>query len=173
MTHFHEPTNWKTSIGQRADIVAGEAVLSADGFLTVSKTVAPYTLLIQERQVIPVCPPDEYRGRAYRFMRADCASLVVEWMDRNYGTNMVEQLRQLVGRRYQELNRFGYEDVVREFGFVEAGQPMHGDLIFYERMGHIGVCLDGSKILHHPNGKFSCIDAFDQSKALKVYRYAQ
>ncbi len=173
MTNFPELINWEANVGQRADIVAGEVVLSPDGFLTVSKTVSPYALLIQDKQVIPVCPPHEYRGRAYRFMRADCVSLVAEWMDRNKGTSLIERVRQLAGRRYQELNRFGYEDVVREFGFVEASSAAHGDLIFYDRMGHIGVCIEGTKILHHPNGKFSCLDSFDQSKALKVYRHAQ
>lgn len=167
-----DPLVWSEHLGEKVNIVEGDLVLDPDGFLTVSKCVEPYNLLVQGNQAIPICPPSDFRGRAYRFMRSDCVTLCAAWMDMANGSNLIGRISSLTARRYQNLNRFGYEDVVLEFGFTPAEDISHGSLLFYGSMGHIGVCIDGDKILHHPNGKFSCIDSLDESKVLKVYRYA-
>jgi hypothetical protein len=163
---------WADYIGQKADVVDGDLVLSEDGFLTISKSIAPYVLLVTDGPAIPICPPEEYRGRPYRFMRADCAKLAAEWTDRNYGTDLLSRLNEITFRNYQDLWRLGYEHVVQELGFTEAPSVAHGDVVFYEYMHHIGVCIDGVKLLHHIQNKFSSLDVLDPAKILKVYRYA-
>jgi hypothetical protein len=167
--------NWEEHLGQKANLVEGVPTLDPQGFLTISKNIAPYNLLIQGgAPPIPICPKNDFRGRNYRFMRADCVTLVAEWYDKNINTNILVNLKGLFGRTYQNLNFNGYEHIVENFGFVQKQTSVteHGDLVFYENPRHIGVCLNSSSILHHLPNKYSCVDTLNQQKILKVYRYA-
>lgn len=177
---IEEYINWNDYIGEKANIVEGNLVVDPQGFLTVSYSIAPYNLLIENNVATPLCPKTDFRGRAYRFMRSDCVTLVAEWYDTAIGTDFLTRLKTLFGRTYQQLNFSGYTEILESFGFVEQTtrnsetnfliyQPQ--DLVFYEYTNHIGVCLDTTAILHHPNGKFSCIDQIIPEKVLKVYRY--
>ena len=61
-----------------------------------------------------MCPTTEYRGRPYRFRKADCVALVVDWLDNTFSTNFNEQLYNKGVAKYRELARQGFEETIKE-----------------------------------------------------------
>lgn len=162
-----------------ADIVDGSIVLSPNGFLTISRTIGNYVAYINDtdQTVIPIVPPDEYRGQQYKLRKRDCVTLVGRWLDEYYGTQL---LQVYTGARNSKFTRYFFGDFADWFienGFAVVTTPQHGDVIFYQYsdkrvINHVGICIDGNKILHHMPNTYSSLDQLDSSRILKVLRYA-
>lgn len=166
---------WSSNIGSKVDICEGDLVPSENGFLTVSTSLDQYSLYVDRlsETAVPVIPKSDYRGRVYKLRRSDCVTLAAEWLERNTEIKAAEFVKKISRTQYITLHDSGYLHLLSTLGFsaVDA-TPVHGDIIVYEKQIHIGICIDGDKILHHLPGKYSSIDRFDQSKILGVYRRA-
>jgi hypothetical protein len=166
---------WLDHVGSKADISNGDLVISEGGWLTVSTSPTMNTVYVDSVKniVAPVVPKEEWRGRKYRFFFRDCISLVAEWLDATYNIGAVAHVRTVTRGEYVRLNMNGYEHMLEQFGFAKVDQPcIRGDIVFYERLRHIGVCIEDGQLLHHPINKFSCVDPIDLEKVLGVYRRA-
>lgn len=166
---------WIGRVGERADIIEGVATPSVDGFLTVKENPALNTVYVERnaKKAQLICPKTEWRGRKYRFRFQDCVVLVARWMDANYNAGSLEFMRSISMAEYNRLNVEGYLDVIVQAGYVEQDRdPIHGDLLAYDHDKHIGVCIDGDKILHHPPNLFSSLDTLDRDRIVKVFRHA-
>lgn len=168
--------DWVDHIGQRADIVNGELVLAEDGFLEITDKLKLYSLYLDRsaRSAALLIPKEDWRGREYRFRVQDCVVLTCLWMDDYCGSDTLSHARRVTRAEYIELNKNGYDHILEQAGYVlQDRDPIHGDLLVYENHVHIGVCIDGDKILHHMPDKLSCIDVLDPALILKVFRHAE
>ena len=168
--------DWEGRIGDKADIVAGELVPSQDGFLTVRESLAKYSVYVDRRtnSVALIIPKEDWRGREYRFRVQDCVVLTCLWMDDYCGSETLKHARSVGRAEYLKLNEDGYDHVLEAAGYVEQDRaPIHGDLLVYRDALHVGICLDGDKILHHLPLTLSCIDDLDLKQVIKVYRHAK
>ena len=165
--------------GSRLDIVEGQYVLAPEGFLTLSRTPTNYVAYINDsdKTIIPIVPATEYRGQQYKLRKRDCVTLVGRWLDEYYGTQL---LQVYTGARNSKFTRYFFGDFADWFienGFAVVTTPQHGDVIFYQYsdkrvINHVGICIDGNKILHHMPNTYSSLDQLDSSRILKVLRYA-
>ena len=163
-------------IGQRAVIVIWEFVPSDYGFLEVTDSLQSLCLHGDRngRTGAPSIPKTDWRGREYRFRTQDCVVLTCLWMDDYCGSDTLSHARRVTRAEYIELNENGYDHILERAGYVlQDRTPIHGDLLVYDNHVHIGVCIDGDKILHHKPDKRSCIDVIDPTLILKVFRHAQ
>lgn len=166
---------WLSNLGSKVDICYGDLVISSNGFLTVSTSLDQYALYLDRSSctATPVIPKNDYRGRVYKLRMRDCVTLTAEWLDRNTGLKAADFVKNITRAQYINLHQSGYLHLLSSLGFVSADtSPMHGDIVVYEKQIHIGICIDGDKILHHLPGKYSSIDPLEQSKILGVYRRA-
>lgn len=164
---------WLDNVGKKATISNGDIVLADNGWLTVSTSPTMYSVYVDKvtNIVAPVVPKDEWRGRKYRFFFRDCVSLVAEWLDATYNIGAVAHMRTVSRGEYVRLNMGGYEHMLEPLGFQHVELPCErGDIVFYERSRHIGVCIGSGELLHHPINKYSCVDPIDETKVLGVYR---
>jgi hypothetical protein len=171
-----EVDDWVAHIGQKADIVNGEVVLAENGFLEVTENPKSFSVYVDRSSgtAVLIVPKEDWRGRKYRFRVQDCVVLTCLWMDDYCGSDTLSHARQVTRAEYIHLNENGYDHILEKAGYVlQDRAPEHGDLLVYENHVHIGVCLDGDKILHHLPLKLSCIDPLDPSLILKVFRHAQ
>ena len=95
-------------------------------------------------------------------------------MDEYCGSETLKHARSVGRAEYLKLNEDGYDHVLEAAGYVEQDRaPIHGDLLVYRDALHVGICLDGDKILHHLPLTLSCIDDLDLNQVIKVYRHAK
>jgi cell wall-associated NlpC family hydrolase len=167
------PAEWLNHLGEKADIVQGELVLSPDGFLTVSTSPGMYVLLVDTwRDVaVPIIPRSEFRGRQYRYRVNDCAKLYAEWSDAVRGTDLVQKVASMSRREYVERTQQSLEDWLLANGFTKVEEPAFGDLILMGAFNHVAAYLGDEKVLHHLEKKLSSIDTLDRSAIVGVYRY--
>jgi cell wall-associated NlpC family hydrolase len=164
--------------GSKVDIVEGQYVLSPEGFLTLSRTAGNYVAYINDsdQTITPIVPVTEYRAQQYKLRKRDCVTLVGRWLDENFGTQL---LQVYTGARNSKFARYFFGDFADWFvdnGFTLVDVPQHGDVIFYRYsdknvINHIGICIDGNKILHHMPNTYSSLDPLDPSRIIKVLRY--
>ncbi len=162
--------------GSRVDIVEGKLVLDPGGFLTLSRTPANYTAYINDKTITPIVPPSEYRAQIYKLRKRDCVTLAGRWLDEYYGTSL---LGVYTGARNSKFVRYFFGDFADWFvdnGFSLVAEPQHGDVVFYRYsdanvINHIGICINGDRILHHMPNTYSSLDVLDQSRIIKVLRY--
>lgn len=167
-------TEWLEHLGEKADIVRGECVLSPDGFLTVSTSPDMNVLLVDKwaGTVTPVVRRSEYRGRGFRYRVADCAHLYAEWSDNERGTDLMAKVNEMSRRDYVTRTPHPLEDWLLENGFTKVETPEYGDLVLLGYVNHVGAYLGDNKVLHHLQDKFSSIDTIELSELKGVYRYA-
>ena len=162
------------NLGAKADIVQGDLVVTSDGFLTITDSPVMYSLYVDRANgtYTPIVPKDEWRGRLYRSRRKDCVTLAAEWYDKTYGTNTIQSVKSIGINKYRELGTSGFVANIESVGFSKVDDaPQHADVLVYINNAHIGVCLEGDKILHHLPNKYSCIDSLDAGQVIGVYRY--
>lgn len=163
---------WKNNIGLKADIKEGNVVLSEDGFLSVSNKPTQYSVYVDELRssVSLIIPKSDYRGRLYKLFESDCVTLSAEWFDNYFKTDTLGYLSNISPEEYRRLWGAGFKDHLKTLGFVKQNKiPDKGDVIYYGRPNHIGICLGDNKILHHLPRKYSCIDEIDPTKLGDVY----
>lgn len=164
---------WLNHLGAKVDIREGELILSEDGFLTVGESPLPYSLYINQptNEALPIVPRSDWRGRVYRFRRQDCVTLSAEWYDHTYGTSITPYLAGVGLNLYRDLGQTGFSQHIIAVGFTKVDDsPKHADVLVYGGHGHIGICQNGTHILHHLPNKLSCVDPLDESKVMEVYR---
>jgi cell wall-associated NlpC family hydrolase len=164
--------------GSKLDIVEGQYVVDPEGFLTLSRTPGNYVAYINDstQTISPIVPITEYRAQEYKLRKRDCVTLTGRWLDEHYGTQL---LQVYTGARNSKFTQYFFGDFADWFtdnGFELVDVPQHGDVIFYNYsdkrvINHIGICIDGTKILHHMPNMYSSLDPLDASRIRKVLRY--
>jgi hypothetical protein len=166
------------SEGRTVDVRNGQLVLSDGGFLTLSRTPGLYSAYINDndKTVTPIVPQSEYKGHAYKLRTRDCVSIVGRWLDENIGTDLLSVYRSASNQKFSRYYFGDFGEWFAENGFDLVDAPQHGDVVFYEVEGmrnHLGIYLDGGKILHHIPRKYSGVDDVDPALIRRVYRYAK
>jgi hypothetical protein len=159
-------------VGQRADIVAGELVVSETGFLEITSFPRLGSVYVdsfnKSVQVIPL--KDDFRGYAWDLYNYNCAMCCAHWHDRFFGTDLVFSFRGLSHQERRDVMQTGYQDLFEKFGFVETQQAQLGCIFIYEYPNHLAILVDADKntILHHPARKLSGLDVVNSEKIIKI-----
>ncbi len=164
-------------VGKRVNIVKGLCVLHDEGDFIISEEFGPERMWIQPEGKAQCITKKPFIGRVYRLGIVDCVTLVCEY----YKSDSLLKFYHKMSR--QELLELQRATVMAwldsDERFTDVGMDyVPGDCLVYahtERMhaNHIGIAVEGNKILHHLPGKLSCVDALDMPKVLKGYRYSE
>ena len=169
---------FKSKLGCKFNIVGGDLVESEKGLLTVSENYSSNVIYLNKlnKTFNLVVPQKSYIGRVYSLRKLDCVTLFAEWLDDHFGSSWGNMYAKYPTREFYRYYKDGMSLWYDDNGFTKVDTPAHGDCIVYEykpkAVSHVGICLEGTKILHHLPYKLSCIDSLDSSKIIGVYRYA-
>lgn len=165
--------------GSKVDIVEGRLVLSDEGFLTVSRSLLPYTVYLNDFQksVLPIVPKSEYRGHPYKLRKQDCVTLYGKWHDECFGTSLLNVYTEASNEKFFAYYKGDFRNWFRDNGFESVSDMQYGDCIFYAYNDvttnkHISAYLGNGKILHHLPMLYSCVDVIKESRIVEVFRYA-
>lgn len=162
----------------RFDIVEGELVESPSGLFIVSKTYQPYSIYLNAHQetFTVIAPEKSYIGRKYRLRISDCITLFAEWLDDNTGSAFGNIYQNLTNKEFYKYYCSGMCYWYLDNGFTEKQVYEHGDVLVYAHakgiISHVGICIDGDKILHHIPNKYSCLDLIVPEKVIGVFKNA-
>lgn len=165
------------NIGNRVSIKEGQIILDPLGNLEISYQYKPYTIYLNKltQTFNIILPRNEYIGREYQFRKADCITLVAEWLDDNFNSSFSNLYSKMTKKDFLSFYEIGLETWFIQHNFQKVNSLMHGDIIIYayrsETRNHAGIYLEPGKILHHMPDKLSCIDEIDESKILERFRY--
>lgn len=141
---------------------------------------APETLALMKQRHAPVVEfkwpggemrvfyPRDYEthepltGRIYEVFKADCYSLVRDYMNREMGCNMPVGDIEFAKSLARQFGRTFMSTALETHGFEPVADMQPGDMLICSSEGpeHIGVYLDGNLFLHHVPGRLSCIEPF-------------
>lgn len=164
-------------LGAKFDIVNGELVESVNGLFIVSDKYTDYVIYLNKltKTASIVAPQKSFLGRSYRLRHLDCITLFAEWLDDHYGSTWGNIYNKLSNREFYRYYKSGMSLWYEDNGFTQVEKPKHGDCLVYaykpKVISHVGICLDGDKILHHLPYKLSSIDSIEPDKIIGVYRY--
>ena len=99
-------------------------------------------------------------GRGFRHGVTDCKSLLDDWFLKQRGITLLDKPRdwEWWRRSRAEGGRNLYQDFFREAGFrdIAEAELRPGDCVLFairsDRPSHVGIYVDGGRILHHPSG---------------------
>lgn len=118
-----------------------------------------------------------YEGRPFYHGLLDCYTLLQDWYAREQGVVTPHNVERpwMWWNTKQSL----YLQHAKEFGFVSAkGEMQVGDVLIFGLgstvANHCGLYMGGNKILHHINGRLSCIEPLTEKLThhlMQVVRY--
>lgn len=108
---------------------------------------------------------EPYVGRIYEVFKADCYTLVREYLADKKGWPLlpVADLKEAF-RRAQIMGRDFLASSFFEYGYEEVTKAQPNDIIIIGHPGvpvHCAVLLESGDILHHYPGRVSCIEPYD------------
>lgn len=157
----------------RADIVDGEVVAAANGFLEFATEPKLNSVLVDhQREVFSVVMPgSDYRGRSYRLKKNDCATLIFEWYKRERNIDgLLDKYLSADSSMIRTAYTTDASVMADMLGFdrIEQYDCTIGDTLVYGP--HVGVVVGDGLVLHHIVNKLSCVDKIDWLKVTGIYR---
>lgn len=169
--------DYKDKVGTKYTITEGRLVEDPEGEFTCSRSFSRGSIYINDFTVYLI--PIGYLGFEYKLRQTDCVSLCADWLRDNRGFDLVEHYKKYDKDKFLEYYHNGmvsfFQDNPDQFSQIsDFEQLAEGDVVVYSYDGravsHIGIYLEGNKILHHLPRGLSCVDLIDTTKILGAFR---